>query len=54
MFGWDWWRTCPWSPYNYGRNPYNPAVVLYPYIVPNRFRAYTPYRLYNPYAVYYR
>ena len=25
MPGWDWWRTYPWSPYNYGRNPYNPA-----------------------------
>ena len=21
MPGWDWWRTYPWSPYNYGRNP---------------------------------
>jgi uncharacterized protein (TIGR03000 family) len=30
MPGWDWWRTYPWSPYNYGRNPYNPAFVPYP------------------------
>jgi hypothetical protein len=28
--GWDWWRTYPWSPYNYGRNPYNP-IRIYPY-----------------------
>jgi hypothetical protein len=40
--GWDWWRIYPWSPYNYGRNPYNPAVVGYPYIVP------TPYPVYSP------
>lgn len=32
MPGWDWWRIYPWSPYNYGRNPYNPIVVPYPYI----------------------
>jgi len=32
MPGWDWWRTYPWSPYNYGRNPYNPA--WYPYVAP--------------------
>ena len=25
--GSDWWRIYPWSPYNYGRNPYNPIVV---------------------------
>lgn len=31
MPGWDWWRTYPWSPYNYGRNPYNPILVPYPY-----------------------
>jgi uncharacterized protein (TIGR03000 family) len=31
MPGWDWWRTYPWSPYNYGRNPYNPAWYGYPY-----------------------
>src|SRR5262245_36261544 len=30
MPGWDWWRTYPWSPYNYGRNPYNP-IILPPY-----------------------
>ena len=32
MPGWDWWRIYPWSPYNYGRNPYNPA--WYPYMAP--------------------
>jgi uncharacterized protein (TIGR03000 family) len=37
MPGWDWWRTYPWSPYNYGRNPYNPAYVAYPVY------AYPPY-----------
>ena len=31
MPGWDWWRTYPWSPYNYGRNPYNPA--WYPWLL---------------------
>ncbi len=34
MPGWDWWRIYPWSPYNYGRNPYNPAIVPYPYPYP--------------------
>jgi uncharacterized protein (TIGR03000 family) len=32
MPGWDWWRTYPWSPYNYGRNPYNPILYPYPYV----------------------
>ncbi|HEX5270001.1 MAG TPA: TIGR03000 domain-containing protein [Gemmataceae bacterium] len=32
MPGWDWWRIYPWSPYNYGRNPYNP--IRYPYVGP--------------------
>ncbi len=41
MPGWDWWRTYPWSPYNYGRNPYNPIVVPYPYYV-NPLPVYTP------------
>ena len=54
MFGWDWWRTYPWSPYNYGRNPYNPAVVPYPYVVPYRYPVYNPYPTYRPYPVYYR
>ena len=27
---WDWRRIYPWSPYNYGRNPYNPIIVPYP------------------------
>jgi uncharacterized protein (TIGR03000 family) len=46
MPGWDWWRTYPWSPYNYGRNPYNPAVVPYPYpyVYPSYYYApYPPY-----------
>ena len=30
MPGWDWERIYPWSPYNYGRNPYNPIIVPYP------------------------
>jgi uncharacterized protein (TIGR03000 family) len=30
MPGWDWWRIYPWSPYNYGRNPYNPTILPYP------------------------
>jgi uncharacterized protein (TIGR03000 family) len=38
MPGWDWRRIYPWSPYNYGRNPYNP--IIYPYI--------NPYPVYNP------
>ena len=38
MPGWDWWRTYPWSPYNYGRNPYNP--IIYPYVQP--YPVYTP------------
>ncbi len=39
MPGWDWWRIYPWSPYNYGRNPYNPIIV--PYVQP--YPVYTPY-----------
>jgi uncharacterized protein (TIGR03000 family) len=38
MPGWDWWRIYPWSPYNYGRNPYNP--IVYPYVAP--YPVYTP------------
>ena len=30
MPGWDWWRTYPYSRYNYGRNPYNPIILPYP------------------------
>jgi uncharacterized protein (TIGR03000 family) len=41
MPGWDWWRTYPWSPYNYGRNPYNP--IVYPYVQP--YPVYTPYSM---------
>src|SRR5262245_54465853 len=39
MPGWDWWRIYPWSPYNYGRNPYNPIQM--PYVVP--YPVYSPY-----------
>jgi uncharacterized protein (TIGR03000 family) len=42
MPGWDWWRTYPWSPYNYGRNPYNPIVVPYVYPYPEPYPAYVP------------
>jgi uncharacterized protein (TIGR03000 family) len=42
MPGWDWWRIYPWSPYNYGRNPYNP--IVYPYV--------QPYPVYQPYYDY--
>ncbi len=41
MPGWDWWRIYPWSPYNYGRNPYNP--IVYPYV--------EPYPVYPPVGV---
>ncbi len=44
MPGWDWWRTYPWSPYNYGRNPYNP--IVYPYVSP--YPVYTPYAYGSP------
>src|SRR5262245_50622074 len=37
MPGWDWWKIYPWSPYNYGRNPYNP--IIYPPYYPD----YNPY-----------
>jgi uncharacterized protein (TIGR03000 family) len=37
MPGWDWRRIYPWSPYNYGRNPYNP--IIYPY---SPYYAYVP------------
>jgi uncharacterized protein (TIGR03000 family) len=47
MPGWDWQRIYPWSPYNYGRIPYNPAVVP----VPVPYYAYEPYPyLYPPVA----
>jgi uncharacterized protein (TIGR03000 family) len=44
--GWDWWRIYPWSPYNYGRNPYNPAWVPYP--VPYPYSYVRPYPVYTP------
>jgi uncharacterized protein (TIGR03000 family) len=48
MPGWDWWRTYPWSPYNQGRNPYNPYVVdpyaqPYPYYPGGGAPGYGPY-----------
>ncbi len=47
MPGWDWWRIYPWSPYNYGRNPYNP--IIYPYVQP--YPVYTPYSAPYSYGV---
>jgi uncharacterized protein (TIGR03000 family) len=47
MPGWDWWRIYPWSPYNYGRNPYNP--IIYPYPPPYPY----PYPYYSQPAVTY-
>jgi uncharacterized protein (TIGR03000 family) len=47
MPGWDWRRIYPWSPYNYGRNPYNP--IRYPYIAP--YPVYAPYDM--PYPITY-
>jgi uncharacterized protein (TIGR03000 family) len=44
MPGWDWRRTYPWSPYNYGRNPYNPAWIPYPVYYPYAY----PYPVYAP------
>jgi uncharacterized protein (TIGR03000 family) len=43
--GWDWWRIYPWSPYNYGRNPYNPIVYpdYPPYYPPYNPPYYPPY-----------
>jgi uncharacterized protein (TIGR03000 family) len=38
--GWDWWRTYPWSPYNYGRNPYNPIIMPYVYPYPDPYPVY--------------
>jgi uncharacterized protein (TIGR03000 family) len=48
MPGWDWWRTYPWSPYNYGRNPYNPIVVPPPYVMPYGYPYPDPYPVYQP------
>ena len=42
MPGWDWWRIYPWSPYNYGRNPYNPIIYPYPYPYPPYYGSYSP------------
>lgn len=43
MPGWDWERTYPWSPYNYGRNPYNPIVLPYPPYYGNPYPPLPPY-----------
>jgi uncharacterized protein (TIGR03000 family) len=40
MPGWDWRRIYPWSPYNYGRNPYNPIIL--PYAYPQPYPVFTP------------
>ena len=51
MPGWDWERTYPWSPYNYGRNPYNPIITPYPYpYYPSPYYgpAYGPQYAYGP------
>jgi uncharacterized protein (TIGR03000 family) len=40
MPGWDWRRIYPWSPYNYGRNPYMPIIM--PYVYPQPYPIYTP------------
>jgi uncharacterized protein (TIGR03000 family) len=48
--GWDWWRIYPWSPYNYGRNPYNPAWVPYGYPSPYPYTNYYPPPYYPGYA----
>jgi uncharacterized protein (TIGR03000 family) len=42
MPGWDWWRTYPWSPYNYGRNPYNPIILPYQEYVYPYYPLYAP------------
>lgn len=47
MPGWDWRQTYPWSPYNYGRNPYNPAWVPSPYPVPG-YAPVSPYSAVPP------
>jgi uncharacterized protein (TIGR03000 family) len=57
MPGSDWWRIYPWSPYNYGRNPYNPAIVypyVYPYVVPYPYPVYPPPASPPPAPVVYR
>lgn len=49
MPGWDWWRIYPWSPYNYGRNPYNPIILPYQYAYPYPYSYSYPYSPYVPY-----
>jgi hypothetical protein len=41
MPGWDWRRIYPWSPYNYGRNSYNPIILPYPYVYPPYYGGYS-------------
>lgn len=48
MPGWDWWRIYPYSPYNYGRNPYNPIILPYVYPMPYP----TPYPVPYSYPTY--
>jgi uncharacterized protein (TIGR03000 family) len=45
MPGWDNYYINPYSPYNYGRNPYNPIRV--PYVAP--YPVYNP--MYSPYGM---
>ncbi len=47
MPGWDWERIYPWSPYNYGRNPYNPVILPYPPPYYNAY-GYPPAPYYGP------
>ena len=49
MPGWDADRIYPWSPYNYGRNPYNPIMVPYP---PPYYPSYRPPEDYGSQPVY--
>jgi uncharacterized protein (TIGR03000 family) len=51
MPGWDWARIYPWSPYNYGRNPYNPFIVpyQYPYVYSYPYAYSYPSSPYVPY-----
>lgn len=48
MPGWDWWKIYPYSPYNYGRNPYNPAILPYPSYYVNPYPVYVPEPAYVP------
>jgi len=51
MPGWDWWKIYPYSPYNYGRNPYNP-IIYPPYPPPYYPPYYAPEDAMRTYPVY--